>query len=380
MDKDRTSSLVDSSVKIAGKRYAVRTLSFILCCIVLTAYSSLLAGCKEKVKPGTAELKRQAVTGVEMAEVLPSSVDEYYETSGTVKAKTASIVASRVMGTVTSLSVREGDRVSAGQVLMTLDDRDVAQKVKAAEKALEAANQNKSLMDITYGRYRKLYEEKALSPQEIDQIGTQKKVAEIEYERAEAGLAEARVYYGFTKLVSPISGVVTEKKIDAGSMAVPGIPLLTVEDSSSFRLDLNVDESLSGKIKTGMPVDIIIDSLSRKIKGRISEIVPAVNPVSRTFQSKVELRGPGLRSGLYAKVRIPVGKKETMLIPKTAVIERGQLTGVYTVDEGNVVTYRLVRTGKEYDNTVEVLSGINPKERIVTRGTEKAVDGGIIKQ
>jgi len=364
----------------AARKCAVHALSLIISCAVLAAGLLLLTGCKGKLKPGAAELKRPPVTGVELTEVLPLPVDEYYEASGTVKARTASVVASRVMGTVTSLKVRQGDRVRAGQVLMTLDDRDMVQRVRAAEKAVEAADQNRSLTDVTYGRYKKLFDGKAVSRQEIDQIDTQRKVAESEYERTKAGLAEAKVYYGFTRITSPISGVVTEKKIDSGSMAVPGMPLLTIEDDSSFRLEVNVDEGLSGKLKSGTPVYVLIASLPQKIEGRISEIVPAIDPASRTFLVKAELKGPGLRSGLYAKARIPAGKKEAILIPKGAIAEKGQLTGVYAVDDKNIITYRLVRVGKEYNGNVEILSGINPKDRVITSGVERAVDGGIIVQ
>jgi RND family efflux transporter MFP subunit len=354
----------------------------ILCVLFCTglAASPLLAGCKGKIEPGTAQVKRQAVTGVEVSEALPSQIDEYYETSGTVRPKTSSVIASRVMGTVTSLRVREGERVRAGQLLMTLDDRDVAQKVKAAEKAAEAADQNRSLMDVTYGRYQKLFEGKAVSKQEMDQIETQKKVAESESERAKAGLEEARVNYGFTRITSPGSGIVTEKKIDAGSMAVPGAPLLTIEDASSFRIDVNVDEGMTGKIKTGMPVDIVIDSLSQSIRGKVSEIVPSIDPMSRTFLVKIEARGSGLRSGLYARVMIPSGKREALLLPKKAVVEKGQLAGLYVVGADGIVTYRLVRLGKEHDDNVEILSGIDPKDRVITGGIEKVVDGGILKQ
>ncbi len=361
-----------------GGQYAGRTLSLIFWCVIL-ASSFLLAGCKEKVKPGTAEVKRQTVSDVVVTEVVPSRVDEYYETSGTVKARTTGVVASRVMGTVLSLKVREGDRVRAGQVLMTLDDRDVAQRVKAAEKAVEAAKQNQLLMDITAQRYRKLHDEKALTHQEMDQIDTQKKVADIEYERAKAGLAEAEVNHGFTRITAPFAGVVTEKKIDVGGMAVPGTPLLILEDTSSFRLELNADEGLAGRLKTGMPVEVVIDSLARKTDGKISEILPAIDTMSRTFLIKIDLGGPGLRSGLYAKVKIPVGTKTAILLPKTAVVEKGQLTGVYSVDDRNVISYRLVRAGKEYGDSLEILSGIDSGERVVTGGVGKASDGGIIK-
>ena len=124
----------------------------------------------------------------------------------------------------------------------------MVQKVKAAEaghqeaiKALESGKQNRELIDITYRRYRKMYEEKAISRQEMDQFETQKKVAGLEYERvqemvnrAAAGLAEAKIYLGFTRVTSPVKGLVTEKKTEVGSMAVPGMPLLTVESSGGL--------------------------------------------------------------------------------------------------------------------------------------------------
>lgn len=346
---------------------------------LLTSALLLLAGCKEKVKPGTAEINRKAVTGVSVTEVRQSEVNDYYETSGTVRAKTVSVISSRVMGTVTALMVKEGDRVNAGQTLMTIDDRDMAERVKAADKALEAAKLNKSLADTTYKRYKEIYDERALTQQEMDQVETQKKVAEAEYERAKAMLAEAQVSHGFTKITASTSGIVTEKRIDRGSMATPGTPLLTIEDISSFRVDLNVDERLSGKLKIGTPVDIFIDSTGQQIKGKITELVPSIDSMSRTFLAKVDIGGTGLKNGLYARAKISVGTKQAIIIPKAALVEKGQLTGVYAVDEKGVVIYRLVRVGKEYDNNLEVLSGINPKDKIITDGVDRAADGGILQ-
>lgn len=366
---------------------------FILYFLLLTSYFLLLSGCADK-KPASIEVKRPEISGVQVSVVRPSKVIDSHETTGTVKAKTTSHVSSRVMGSVTSVNVREGDRVNSGQTLLTIDDSDIAQKVLAAEagyreamKALEAAKQNRAMVDITYQRYKKMHDEKAVSQQEIDQIETQKKVADIEYERvqemvnrAKAGLSEAKVFHGFTRVAAPVSGIVTEKKIERGSMAVPGMPLLVVEDTSSFRIEAHADEGLSTRLKTGMTVDVVIDSIGKEIKGRISEIVPAIDPMSRSFLIKVEVAGPGLRSGLYAKVRIPVGEKEVILVPRASVVEKGQLTGVYAVDEKGLVMYRLVRVGKSYGSNVEILSGLNANEKIITTGVEKAIDGGVIKQ
>ena len=347
--------------------------------LLLTVMTGIvLAGCGDKVKPGVHEVKREQVTGIKSEVLKPSEVDEYFETTGTVRAKTISVIASRMMGTVTSLRVKEGDRVGAGQLLLVIDDSDVAQRVKAAEKGLEGAKQQRSLSDITYQRYKKLYDEKALARQELDQIETQKKVADIEYERAKAMLAEARVFHGFTRITSPVAGVVTEKKIEFGSMAVPGMPLLTVEDNSAFRVEVNADEKLAGRLKAGMPVSVIIESLNRELEGKVAEIVPSVDPMTRSFLVKIALSDRDIKNGYYARVSIPVGRKQSLLVLKKAVVEKGQLTGVYTVDKNSVIAYRLVRAGRPYGDKVEILSGLNPGDTVIVDGVEKAVDGGLV--
>ena len=361
--------------------------------MAIIAVTLLVFGCRDKVNEGKTDVERPAVTGVVVIKVHPSQVDRYYETSGTVKAKTISAISSRVMGTVTSINAREGDRVSKGEQLLTIDDRDLMQKMKASEegyneslKALEVAKENRSLMDITYARYKDLYDEKAISEQEMDEIKTKKKVSDIEYQRAqakakgaEAAFLETQINHGFAKITAPISGVITEKKTEVGSMAVPGTPLLTVEDDSSFRMEVNIDERLSEKLKVGMPVSVIIDSIGKQIKGQISEIVPAVDPISRTFLIKIDINGESLRTGLYGRVLVPEDKRETILVPQESVVEKGQLVGVYAVDDKGIITYRLIKTGKTYNEKVEVLSGLSNGDRIVVDGVEKVVDGGIVK-
>jgi len=350
-----------------------------------------MPGCNEKIKPGRTEIKRTKVTGITAEIVSPSTVDEYYETAGTVTAGNISIISSRIMGTVKSLNVGEGDHVEKGGLLLMLDHRDMTQKVRAADeayngalKALEAARANARLARVTYERYKNLHEQKALTGQELDQIETKRNVAELEVERAEAVVkraqaakAEAEVYLDFARIASPVTGVVTQKNIDAGSMASPGAPLLTIEDTSSYRIDINVDERLAGTVIAGMSADVYLNAVDRKLEGRVEEVVPSVDPMSRTFMVKIKLKGEGLKNGLYARVAIPVGKREVLLVPERAVTERGQLTGVYTVDEQSVISYTLIRTGKSFGDKVEVLSGLEPGDSVVVEGVGRAKDGGI---
>lgn len=365
--------------------------------IILLSLSLILIvmSCSKKEKGVSTEALH--ISGIEVTEVQPITIDELYEVSGTIRARIITTVSSRIMGEVTGIYVIEGDRVRQGQLLLTIDDRDYRERLAQAEeayqealKALESAKQNKKLADITYERYKRLYEEKALTQQELDQIETQKEVAGLELERieamlrrAKAGLEEARLMYGYTRVVSPINGIVTEKKVETGNMVMPGIPLFTVEDNENYRLEVYLDERFSGKIRKGMRIPVYIESGTQAFEGRIAEIVPSVDPLTRSFLVKIDLNSrKDLRTGLYGKARFPIGKKTGILVPENSIVKRGQLTGIYVVDNNGVVSYRIVRTGSSYPERamVEILSGLNPGERIVTGGIEKVVEGGIYKK
>lgn len=361
--------------------------------IVLMALLLLLS-CSDKVKPGTVEVKRQQVTGVTLAQITPTSVDSYYETAGTVKPKTMSIISSRTMGSVRAVKVREGERVKAGQTLILLDDRDAAQRLAGAQagynealRGLDEAAQRRSLAEVTYKRHRNLADEKVITPQEMDQIESQKKVADIGYQRAEeavsrarAQLEEARISKNFSSITAPFPGLITEKKIEEGSLATPGTPLLVLEDTSSYRVDVYLDERMGPKAKAGIPVPVVLTAQGRRITGTLGEIVHAVDPATRTFLAKVFVKDLSLRSGLFVRVLIPEGKKQALLIPRSAVVEKGQLTGIYVVDDKGIMTYRIVKPGQTYGDKMEVLSGLRPGERIAVAGLDKAIDGGVIKQ
>jgi len=335
------------------------------------------------------EIQRPFVAGVEVKTVATSLADDFYETSATVKSKTNSVVSSMIMGRVTSLRVKEGERVSKGQLLLTIDSRDTAQRaigaqagVNEASKGVEAAAQNSALVNKTYERYRNLYNEKVITRQEFDTITTQKNVADIEYQRAiqgvnraKAGLGEVSVYQSYARVTAPISGIVTQKNIDLGSTALQGQPLLTVETPSSLELTANINESLLQKVKTGTPV--YVESNGKNISSKITTVIPIIDPMTRTFKVKIALSG--VSSGQYLKVKIPVAKKEALLVPSAAIVQKGELTGVYTVDDKNIISYRLIRIGKTNGNKVEVLSGLNNGEKIITSGVDNAVDGGEIR-
>ncbi|MFZ1980367.1 MAG: efflux RND transporter periplasmic adaptor subunit [Smithella sp.] len=352
----------------------------IISCFLAAAmlfFAVVTTGCKGKERGKTAG--RPEITGVTVSPVALSTVDDIYETTGTIKANTTSVVASRMMGVVTSVSVKEGDAVKAGQVLLVIDDRDAAQRVRASGMSVESARQNKDLAEKTWQRYKNLYNENALSRQEMDQVETQKKVADAEYERIKAMDDESKTYMSFTRITAPINGRVTEKRIDVGSMATPGMPLLVLEGGGSSYIEASIDAGLGTKIKKGMPVEVEVETLDRPLGGKIRDVFPSVDPLSRTFIVKVAIGNTGIRNGLFARLRIPVGKRNAIVVPEKAIVQKGQLIGVYALDSQGIVTYRLIRKGNSFSGGTEILSGLRVNDKIIIDGVEHVVDGGVIE-
>ncbi len=357
---------------------------------IIFAAPLLVGGCSEKTGPGKTEVQRRTITGAETATAGFRTFPESIEAAGTVKAATIGVVSSKAMGTVTSVLVSEGQRVKKGQALLTIEDSDITQKVKAAESgvkeasfALEGAKKHSELTEATYQRYARLFEANAISRQEFENMTLQRDTAalnlaamEESLKRAKAGAEEARVYRGYAKVVSPFAGIVSEKKIEKGSMAAPGAPLIVIEDDSAFVLETALDGRHAGLVKPGDGITAVIND--NKYQAKVTEVIPSIDAATRTFLIKASIKGEGLRSGLYAKVTVPGAEKKALVVPSGSIVTKGQLTGVYIVDEKNVASYTLVRTGGAYADGIEVISGIKEGDRVISKGAEAAFDGGLL--
>lgn len=362
--------------------------------ILITALLTLsVLSCSNKIEPGTEKPTRPTIKGVQLRTVKLSPVMDFYETTGTVRARNTSYVASKIMGEVEKIYVKEGDTVKAGDLLLRIKSPDIEAKVTQARQALEEARralqmaeQRKTLMEKTFRRYENLHREKAITEQEFDEIKTKRDIAVLEFERAKnavkravAALKEAQAFSGYSVIVSPINGVVAKKLIDAGSMATPGTPLFIIEEPR-YRVEAAVDESLERIVKKGMAIPVEIKNIGLSTEGRVSEIVQQVDPVTRTFIVKIDIpMNKALKGGLFARVKVPLGEKKRLLVPEDALIKKGEVRAVYVVDDKGVVKMRLVRTGKEIDGSVEILSGLSDGETIVVKGLENVIDGGVIE-
>lgn len=340
-----------------------------------------LAACSGE-KPA-ASAASETVSGLALVTAQRTTVPDYIEATGTVRAAQSAQIASQMMATITRVNVREGDRVRRGEVLITLDQaqphaayQSAVAGLESSEQAIAAADADYVLAEATMRRYQMLYDKKSVSPQEYDEVKTRLAAAKARRDaahagraQAEAGVSQANTAIGYTRIRAPFDGLVTAKLADAGAMAAPGVPLLVVEDPSRFRLEVQVDESQIGAVRLGSAAPVLIDALGNQpITGKVVEIVPAADPSSRSFTVKVELpSNPAIRSGLFGRARFPRGERQTILMPESAVVHRGQLDAVYVVGADDLADLRYVTLGKLDGSDVEVLSGLSGGERIVTQ-------------
>ena len=327
----------------------------------------------------------------------------FYEATGTVRARTASTLSSKVMGYVREVRFQAGDHVQAGQVLIALDAKDLEAQRAQAEAAVReargalpevagaaaAAQANLDLASKTFARMQDLFQKKSISNQEFDEASARLKVARANREmavakqeqlqarisQAEEALRAAGVMLSYAEIRAPFAGIITDKRVEPGVLASPGMPLATIEQSGAFRLEVPVEESYTAQMRVGQPVSVRLDSLDKTFAARISEIVPAVDAASRAFLVKIDLGGgAGLRSGLFGRARFPLGSRRVLVIPVTAVVEQGQVQSVFVVEDGRARS-RLITTGARQDGQVEVLSGLTASEKIVNPAPPALFDG-----
>jgi RND family efflux transporter MFP subunit len=326
--------------------------------------------------------------------VKSGNVPDTQEIVGTVRARTSAVVSTRIPGTITVLRVREGDRVKKGQLLAQLDAQENQATAAVAlagidetQRGLEEALSRKKLADTTFERYQKLFNEQAVSRQEFDVKQAERDMASQGVARAEARLRQARegsraasTMADYTRIIAPISGVITTRQADLGATVFPAQPLMTIEDEGSYQLELAIPESMAATVKSGTPVQVTLDAIGNSFGAKISEIVPSADPASRTFNAKISLTQKGLKSGMFGRGAITLGNRTNgILLNKKAIIERGALTFVWTVDKENIAHMRLVKVGKSSGDKVEILSGLSDGEQVVTVGAERVSEGSRVK-
>lgn len=345
--------------------------------ILLTTAS--LFGCGGDIQPGRTAAEAPVISGLPLATAVVSSVSQANFHVGTVESPDRGTLAAQVDGRILSIAVRPGDRVEKGDLLLTLGDNQGRERLAEAEGARKGAAARLDLAIKTEARYRELFTRSAVTPLEMDRIDAELEMARQGLAQATAAVEAARTAAAHSRLRAPYSARVVRKLIEEGSTVFPGTPLLVLDRAGAWRVRVHLPEASLAETTLGTPFTVEIPALGKRIEGRVGEILPAADPGTRSFAVKLDLDPvDGLSAGLFARVSAEAEALEMIQVPATALVRRGQLTGIYVVTEG-VLRYRLVKTGRTFGEQVEILSGLGAGESYVVDETRRARSGSRVE-
>lgn len=289
---------------------------------------------------------------------------------GTIEAEHKADVASKLLAKVIEVNVKAGQHVSEGEVLVRLDQADLAARLDQAEAAAAAAQAQREQARIEYDRIKDLFEQGAAAKIEWDRVQTAFATAEADAQRATEAVTEARTVLGYATIASPIDGVVIDKRVEAGDTVSPGQVLVSMYDPSRMQLVARVRESLTHRLAVDQMIGVRIESLNKTCQGRVSEIVPEAESKSRTFSVKVTGPCPdGIYSGMFGRLLIPLDEEDVLVIPADAVQRVGQLEMV-DVAEGGSLHRRAVKLGRAFGEDVQVLAGLHEGEQVAVSSVD----------
>ena len=359
--------------------------------------SAALAGCSAHPVAAAAADAAEPIA-VTIAQVAMTNVARAIDSGGVVQARTTATITARILAPVRDVRVLPGDRVRKGQTLIVLDGDDLAAGVRAARSAalvaeqgskaaaaeLLAAEAGLALARASHDRIAGLQAKRSATAQELDDATAALRSAEARvagasaralqaesaFESARAAGDQASTTESFTRIAAPFDGVIAEKMVEPGNMASPGVPLLRLEDTREFRLEVRVDESRIGQIRHGDSVPVLLGTGTTSIIGTVVEVSRAVDADARAFLVKIALPDAGgLRSGEFGKARFGGTPRRALTVPSSAIVRQGQLTSVFVVVKG-IARVRLVSLSES-----EVLAGLTESEVVILSPPAGVTDG-----
>ena len=331
-------------------RYSVLTITPLL-------VAALLASCGEASRSERSEEKVVENSRVRVEEVRLVPVDEVATFTATVEADKVNNITPAMGGRIREIKVDVGSRVSKGQILVKMDQATLSQQQTQV-----------ATLRRDYERYQVLYEVGGISKQQIDQIEAQLEVAEYALNSLDEN----------TTLTAPISGIVTARNYDPGDVAMQ-LPILTIESIHPVKVKVNVSESYYNRVTKGMPVEVVADALGDALfQGNVSLIHPTIDPVSHTFTVEVSVTNSEqlLRQSMFARVRMHFGTHERPVLPDHAVLKQlGSNDRYVFVEKGGKAIYTPVELGIRLDDKYEILSGLQPGDKVIVHGNTGLIDG-----
>ncbi len=320
----------------------------------------------------------------------PSGADQQgINVSGQIEASKTADISTRIMGYITLLKVKVGDHVNKGQLLATISNQDIIAKRGQTDAMIAEAQAAVISAQKDFDRFTILYKQQSATAKELDNVTLQYHSAKSRLEGARQMRNEVNASLGYTSLTAPFSGMVTQKFADAGSMANPGMPILTIEQSGSYQVSASVPENLINQIHQGADAIVTIKSIDKVIKANVVQINPSSQFSGGQYIIKLNITDvdkKGLYAGMYATVSIPLKGAisvsttgNSVMVPLSSIEYRDQLTGLYTIGSNKTALLRWVRLGKTFGDKIEVLSGIEKNEVFIVKADGKLYNGVPVK-
>ena len=310
------------------------------------------------------------------------STNEGFYLSGEVTAKQTTNISTRMMGYVTKIYVKPGDKVASGQLLVSISSDDILAKkaqIQAMITEAEAAAKN---AQRDYERFKTLRNQNSVSDKELENVALQNTSMNAKVQMARQQMNEVNAMLSYTNIRAPFSGVVTQKMVDEGNMANPGMPILTIEQNGELQVIASIPENYIQYVKVGDVAKMELKSLGITIDGKVSELSPSAFRTGGQYSMKLAIDTKdkeNIRPGMYVNILIPnkTGENITskIMLDKSSIVYRDQLTGVYVIDDQSQANLRWIRLGKTIGNQVEVLSGLNQNDKIVSKAEGKLYNG-----
>ncbi len=306
----------------------------------------------------------------------------YVAASGKIEAVQNADLSTRMMGFVNNVYVKVGQKVSKGQLLLSINSTDITAKKAQVEASITEATAAFSNAEKDFNRYQSLFKDKSVSPKEMDDITANYEMAKARLNAATQMKNQVNSQLSYANIKAPFSGVITGKYINKGDMANPGVPLISLETPGKYQVISLVPESEISYIKPKSKVSVLIKSTNEMVTGTVAEVSSSANNTGGQYMVKVLLDKSETKilSGMFTSVQFPITSKKntttnnSVLIPKKALIHKGQLTGIYTVNN-NVAILRWLRVGKTFGENIEVLSGLNADEKFIISADGKLFNG-----
>jgi RND family efflux transporter MFP subunit len=294
-----------------------------------------------------------------------------------------------MMGYVTKVNVKVGQNVSAGQLLVSINNTDLLAKKAQVDASITQATAGYNNAKKDYDRFVNLFAQQSASQKELDDMTARYEMAKAGLEAAKQMRNEVMAQFSYSNITAPFSGTVTNTFVKEGDMANPGMPLVSIEGASRLQVTAMVSESDISNVKSGMPVIINVKSLNKEVAGKVSEVSLSAKNTGGQYLVKVILdkMDKTILSGMFVNVQFQKAKKEItssvksdiVLVPESALVRQGQLTGIYTVGSGNVAILRWLRIGKTFGSQVEILSGLSSDEQYIVSAEGKLFNGAKVQ-